>query len=527
MARRNSFLDFARAFGAGYDMVSGVGKDLALARVANQKETATYTPEQAHQLEAIANAKDEQGNPYYNLAANEDGSYSVTPNFKADGQEQAPAKISAQGVNFLGKSYDAPLTDTQRQGARAQAMAGVMEQLGDADGAMRYRQQAQAAEMGQLQISNAKRQAAREDRADRLTAQQDEIDADVASWAQQRLKQPDGTMRDMTPDDHLAAGQYRVAKLVGAGRIADANQLAQANMALAGQKIQLETAERNDALGRLAMQIGAGDLSGVNDFYAKYVPDGAHLDELKVDPKTGVITANRTSLDGRRLAPQTFKNRDELLAGLNALKDPMSLYNFSQNEFTRQLHERQVKVAEANSASLNEDRKAARDQQTAREEAAVSLFKEQNPTATQAQLDAVRAGVIPAVPTEKDSPAEVKLANAIFKSGMAGDMKEALQIAISKKGMSADEMHREFVAAQLKNYASPDDAVKKADEVMDKMGFKKKGNRWDSGSNAPAQPAKPSSAEEAQAQAKQALAAGASKDAVNQRLKAWGFKPLP
>jgi hypothetical protein len=59
---------------------------------------------------------------------------------------------------------------------------------------------------------------------------------------------------------------------------------------------------------------------------------------MKTDPKTGAITVSRTRDDGGKLPDKVIKGgANELLASLNSFRDPMSLYNFSQNEFTNNL----------------------------------------------------------------------------------------------------------------------------------------------------------------------------------------------
>lgn len=95
-----------------------------------------YTSQDAEQLQAIANAKDPNGNPYYTLTANQDGSYGIKPNFSyadSSGDVVAPsaavAAISPRSrvVEFLGNRY-APedLTDARTSALRARAMADVV-----------------------------------------------------------------------------------------------------------------------------------------------------------------------------------------------------------------------------------------------------------------------------------------------------------------------------------------------------------------------------------------------------------------
>lgn len=97
-----------------------------------------YTSQDAEQLHAIANAKDAQGNPYYSLEANPDGSYGVKANFSyagQDGQVVQPGGLVATFaprstvVEFLGNRY-APedLTPERMEALRYRAMANVVAQ---------------------------------------------------------------------------------------------------------------------------------------------------------------------------------------------------------------------------------------------------------------------------------------------------------------------------------------------------------------------------------------------------------------
>ncbi len=280
-------------------------------------------------------------------------------------------------VQFLGKTYDKPLTDSQVDSGRTMAMAGVMKKYGDPVGGMRLEQQARSGEqqaiLTDLQIDQAKRAGVRDKKADAHTAAIEAVDNDVAQWTRGRLTNPDGTQRDMTADDQVATSQYRVSKLVAAGKLAEANALAKENMGFAANKIQLETAQRNEALAKVSAQVAAGDLSGVSAFYDRFVPDGAKVKSMQIDPQTGQISIERETVDGRAAKPVTFKSRDELLAGLNVLKDPMALYNFSQSEFHRNL---QVKAdARADKAEVradNADRRADKSLQIQAGQAATS-----------------------------------------------------------------------------------------------------------------------------------------------------------
>ena len=104
----------------------------AVADTYGATQSEAYTPAQGQELEAIASAKDPQGNPYYSVGNDATGKYTVAPNFQNETGEKpqayAPATIAAKGVNYLGKSYDQPLTDEQATGARRTRIADLAAQ---------------------------------------------------------------------------------------------------------------------------------------------------------------------------------------------------------------------------------------------------------------------------------------------------------------------------------------------------------------------------------------------------------------
>jgi hypothetical protein len=117
-------------------------------------------------------------------------------------------------------------------------------------------------------------------------------------------------------------------------------------------QIKLDETQRNSQLGAVAAAIAAGDLGPAVAFYDRYVLDGAKVTGMKTDPKTGAITVSRTRDDGGKLPDKVIKGgANELLASLNSFRDPMSLYNFSQNEFTNNLNLRKTVATEQTAKS--------------------------------------------------------------------------------------------------------------------------------------------------------------------------------
>ena len=97
MARRRG--NFFRDFADGYNTTKGVMKDFAMSRAASEspEEMQQYTPDQAEQLHAAANAKDADGNPLYKIEAGEGGNYNVTPTAGGETGTLAPTKQYSMG----------------------------------------------------------------------------------------------------------------------------------------------------------------------------------------------------------------------------------------------------------------------------------------------------------------------------------------------------------------------------------------------------------------------------------------------
>lgn len=144
-----------------------------------------YTEEDAERLRAIAEAKDPNGNPYYTLIANQDGSYGIKPNFSyADSSgnsvvspNAAVATISprSRALDFLGSRY-APedLTADKISAIKTRAMADVVSERDPALG-LRIRQAADAAERDAVRFSWEQQRFPLEQRAREVQLQTNEI----------------------------------------------------------------------------------------------------------------------------------------------------------------------------------------------------------------------------------------------------------------------------------------------------------------------------------------------------------------
>jgi hypothetical protein len=437
--------DFLTAFNQAYNTTDRVVQDFEISKIANAKpqESQGFTPEQGDQLRAAA----ESGQ--YDIGYDDaKGGYTVTP--KADPAQTGV--IAQQGVtDFMGQRTAGTMTDDQANSARQRAMAGVVMRSDPVRGTAMMRDitrdQRDTERYGWEKARNERQMRIDQD-ADADKALMSDVDAKVGEWFQSRLANPDGTQRQAGVDDHLAASQYRASQLMAAGKTDAAGQVMKEYNAQSLVKIQLESAQRNEALGKTAAALASGDLAAVREFYNQYIPDGARVTDVKQGPK-GEIVIQRERLDGTPLPATTMKDTGQLLASLNTFKDPMALYNWSQNEFRNNLALKAENRAATQFAQGQSDRAQTKADAEARANAAVTLFKERNPSATQAELDAVRRGILEPVPTaDKNAPSEVKLAKAMVDAGLAPDMRSGLEMAITKKSQSAKEAYLDLMKPQ-------------------------------------------------------------------------------
>lgn len=261
--------------------------------------------------------------------------YMATPKLGED--EMGPAQpkqiaTAAPMTELLGKRTPGTMTPDQVSSAKFKAMADVISKSDPIQGMRLQREVKQ----GERDDKRWERENTAETKAEADKAFAEKLDGQVGEWFKGRLKNPDGTERAPTVDDHLAASQYRAAQLMGAGKIDQAGQVLKDYAAQSLVKIQLQGAQRKEALGRTASALAAGNLDAVKDFYNEFVPDGARVTDVKRGAG-GELVIQRESLDGRVLPAYTMKDTGQLLSALNSFNDPMALYNWSQNEFKNNL----------------------------------------------------------------------------------------------------------------------------------------------------------------------------------------------
>jgi len=375
------FKGLAGGFGTGLQFGQAMRQrrmedDLAQA-YAKPEEFTDYTPEQQRQIREL------QASGAYDVSAIP-GAEGAAPTLRyaprqgLDLQGDMPAvegayiDVAPQQVQRYGGQTTAGRFDpTQLRGLQMQEASRVLGSYGDVRGAAAL--QAQAAEQEYRAEDRAYQARIRPEQEKQLLQQGiltqgqiddrqklrdrevkvETVDTDVAGFMSKRLTGPDGEMRQPSMDDNIAALQYRATALQKAGLNKEATDSLKDYQGFAVNQIRLDEAQRNSQLGAVAAAIAQGDLGPAKAFYDRFVVDGAKVIDMKTDPKTGAITVSRVRDDGTKLPDKVIKGgANELLAALNSFKDPMSLYNFSQNEFTNNLKTEELGLRKKTEARL-------------------------------------------------------------------------------------------------------------------------------------------------------------------------------
>lgn len=521
--RRSSALDFIQAFNAAYDTVNKVGQDYEMSKVANAKPELAegFTQDQGEQIQAAADSG--QSHIGYDDASK---AYVATPKLADDQMGPAqPVVLAKQGVttNFLGQSTPGAMSESQIANARQRAMAGVVSKYDPVQGSRMMRD-----------VLQGEREDKRWQREDKKATEDEEFQKGLqAEYGNSIFAKKMGEFAPQMQSYQQAQEQYQARLQAGespqtlgappqapqrpsytvAESLADNGRLL-AFKATKGKADPAELMKYAETFKKVADE-GYGQalkLAQSGAPLAKVAEQFNQAGAVKFDPAAVVSDEMVKGPDGVPARIIKFKDESGKVQTINALSELDSIgqaesyFNrFFKSEDNRrgnnadaradtQLGEtiRHNRVSEGIAATGARDRAGERAEAVKRAEAGVSLYKENNPDATPAQLEAVRRGILAAVPEwGKNAPSEVKLARAMVDAGLAPDMKTGIEMAVTKKSQSPAEMHKEFVAANLKNFQKPEDAVKGADEVMKSMGYRKSGNAWTNGPEDKAKPAAP------------------------------------
>lgn len=367
-------------------------RDLAEVAKAEATESTGFTAEQGQQLEGYV----KEG--FDNVTFDDKSNAYVAKN--AAGEAKT---VAMQSVTDLMGNRTAGGADN----ARAQAYANVIGKTDPLKG-FDLRQQ----------LSNQAHVVKRQGREEKQWATEDDverIDSEIGQKFKQSLVGPDGAPRQATADDYLANSQQRAFALAQRGHTKAADQAMKDHMAQSHIKIQMEAAQRKEAAGKAAAAIGAGDYSVAADFYNRYVPSGSKVTGIEPG-KDGQLVMSRTGLDGKAMAPMTFKNQGEALSMLQSLDNPIALYQYSQGEFQNQLSLRREKRADNAEVRANEQlqlSKNAEGRAAASHAVAMAerreipsvreqLAREADPSISDAGARGARLGIIPVPGSTKE-----------------------------------------------------------------------------------------------------------------------------
>lgn len=377
--------NFARGLASGFETGVRIGEALRQKRERDRLEEimkATpqtlqgYSQEDAAQLQALANARDAQGNPYYNVQSTGGLGYQIQPTFQtAEGQAYEPVQMRQPSAvtNFLGQRYGAagPSAEQMDQ-ARYRAMADVLAETNPAEG-LRMRQQmlaeqrASAAEQRAAQLFPGQLRAQEQQFAvgeQGLTKGSLDIEAaldikkqreavrDVDKRYTDWFKKQVGD-RTPTSDDAIAGLQWRATELFKAGLGDEATKATQQHMTMANQRIELQTRERAAEIPRVIASLAAGNTDAAEEFYRKFVPDGANVKDIKRE-KDGSYTIKRATLDGSALPDTKIGSLAELDAVIRTFADPAALSNFTQREIENNFRARTLNIQAASAESQRE-----------------------------------------------------------------------------------------------------------------------------------------------------------------------------
>jgi len=294
-----------------------------------------------------------------------------TPKQGLDLQGDTPAPAGAyidvapqRMTEFLGQRYEGGLTPERMESLRTRAMANAMADP------MRRQQALQgiaAEERAQEVEGRAKKQFETQNEAALLTIEEQrrlKKERDDAEARQKKLSQDwsdrlatkdaDGNVIGMRPpndEDLMWSAQRSAQELAAAGKTQEALGAYKDFVIASEAQIKKQGVDRGEAIKRTAKLVNDGNYDALKDFYDKYVPDGAKVQEYKVN-KDGTIIVKRVDLNGQPL-PDVKTTKLELIQGLVSFENPEKLATYAQQSFTNAMTSRQVAATESRAASAN------------------------------------------------------------------------------------------------------------------------------------------------------------------------------
>ncbi len=324
-------------------------------------------------------------------------------------------------------------------------------------------------------------------------------DDQAAQWAQQQAQQEAALSGSgAAPTAGQTALRYGVTGAMGKPMIADQstaqaaadaanNPQARMNriinvmmgydpakaMALQQQNVQTQAAQRQldlseksekekDAYRQMVSTVATGTPTDIENALNKYQDGNTY--KVQGGDQSGWIVSSYGS-DGRPLGNQAFKSRMDMAGMALSRFDPTKWIDMQADKAKAEQVQRNSDRlfdlqktqgdrsyalqagAQARAARADAERAA---QASAKADAAAALYQQNHPGATPAELNAVRTGVMSAIPqADGNAPAEVKLANAYVQAGLASNMKDALRMATTLKDASPEKIKSDLYGKAL------------------------------------------------------------------------------
>lgn len=513
MSRRKSAIaSLLEGFNAGYDLTGRVMRDRGLRDVAEAK--VTQTPGEFPQQDPEA----AQANVADQMAADAGGAEAVKI-------ARAAAPRQAGTYSLLGQTQDTPFTPEQESKARQLAQVGVLDKVGDLEGSQRLRSSMKQAELADLQISDTKARAGREEKRfsweeqqraaeeaykagmgevfanssfgrkqsaygqqfDQFKGAKAKYDAAVAAGDSTAVAPIEPQRPVFTASELLLDGAQGLAYKAKHGKATPEEMMA------FSEKMRAVEDEGYTRALRLA-QNGAPLTAVVAAFNAQ--------GKAQIDPSTITEDKTVTRDGGVKSRLITFKGLDgvtqtiDTYAGLAELGKAGEIFTQAMQVASNTRAEAGEKRADAQLGfARNADARAGaaagraaaefsagsntRALQSEMSGLQLQLAREQDPAKRQeiaSRLEQVRSAAAAggAAGAGGQEPADVKVARALVAAGSAPDMRSALEMTVNNPGKA----HQGFVEANLKAFMPPDKAVAAADTVMASMGYTKNSGRW-------------------------------------------------
>lgn len=494
--RRNSAAEFLEGFNQGYQAVGRVVQDYQLRKIGDaQAETSDgFTAEQGEQLRAAG----ESGQ--YDIGYDDaKKAYTVTP--KADPSQTGV--IAQQGVtDFLGKRTAGHMSEDQQDRARTMAMAGVIGKS-DPMAAMRMRREAKSQEREDARWDRTQKEW---DRDDAKEADKDEYEKSRrALFSNTRFGQQQAQYADATKQFESAMKTYEANKAAGKSpedlgpmptpprrpeysigdSLADRAALVDHD-AKYGKLDTRSFGEFSDMLNKVqsegyerALRLAQSGASAP-EIAKAFNASG----KVQLDPANIVSDKMVKGKDGVETRVLQFKDQNgdirtiNTVAELDALGKAGEVFSrFYQAEGNRRGNE-QLQLSRNADARAGENQTAARNDRAKAEteksdkaEAAVALFREKHPAASEAEINAVRKGIMKAIPeTDGNAPAQVKLAGALLRAGLAKNEADALRKAMQNNDKSPEairaDIYGKALSANMGNAKAAQEATNAAMEYL-------------------------------------------------------------